>query len=462
MAPLGRFVAVIGATVLGISGLVGAPLVASVGNDAHAASEGLITGTVREQGGGPVHPDAALTVYAILPDKDIWVDVGIVDNATGAYTLTVPAGRYRFSVKEQYDQYVEEFYNDKASLATADVVAVSPGTANPKLDFAMTRAGWISGTVAPVGGGRFDDDTSVRVEFFDSTGRRWPSAWVDNGTGRYVRDGLPPGRYRVGFKASGGQYASEYFDDSPSREAAAPVPVSAGTETGGIDARLSPASHISGTVSPEAGGRLDPRSDVLVIAHDGAGRQVAQVEADPMTGAYAFEDLRAGSYRLWFADFNSVYAWEYYDDKTALAAADRVVTSPTASLTGIDARLRVGPNPLPSPTRSPVPPSPRPSSATPTPSGRPTVPPKEEQPRRAVQSVRSPKPVLKRGKVARLAKVTRSGIPVRWTSATRKTCKISRKGVKAGNRRGTCRLVARAAGNDRLLGLKVSFRIRIT
>ncbi len=64
----------------------------------------------------------------------------------------------------------------------------------------------------------------------------------------------------------------------------------------------------------------------------------------------------------------------------------------------------------------------------------------------ADQTLKSPAKVLKRGKTAKLAKVTHQGAKVKWQSKTsKKVCVVKAGKLVAGKKKGSCRLTATAA-----------------
>ncbi|MEI8082479.1 MAG: hypothetical protein WCI74_11610, partial [Actinomycetes bacterium] len=96
---------------------------------------------------------------------------------------------------------------------------------------------------------------------------------------------------------------------------------------------------ISGTVSPDGGGPLNPSTGIVVYAYDSMGNEVASGWAQLGQGSYSITGLAAGSYRLRFRDSSSIYATEYYRNRQTLDAGDAVVVVAGANTSGIDAQV---------------------------------------------------------------------------------------------------------------------------
>jgi protocatechuate 3,4-dioxygenase beta subunit len=166
------------------------------------------------------------------------------------------------------------------------------------------------------------------------------SGWTTTGAdGSFAFDHLPPGEYRLVFRAPPGTaLVSEWYDDESSRAAATPIVVEAGDEVGGLDAVLAIGAAVSGVVTDEDG---LPLAGVQVWAYDAddtwVGSALAVTGDD---GSYLLEGLATTTYRVRFvAPAGAARRAEWYDDVTSRAAATWVEALAGQLRTGIDAAL---------------------------------------------------------------------------------------------------------------------------
>jgi hypothetical protein len=116
------------------------------------------------------------------------------------YYITAPAlpsGAYRLLFEDDDLGYVDEYYNDKPSLSTADSVTVNAPNDVTGVSAALAKGGLIAGRVTAS-----DTGTGlpyVDVIVYDAGGQEVGYSFTDS-DGRYtVLDGIPTGDYRVGF-----------------------------------------------------------------------------------------------------------------------------------------------------------------------------------------------------------------------------------------------------------------------
>jgi len=283
--------------------------------DAVLASGGTIAGTVTGDGGTALK-DAVVAAYT---STGTFV-TSATTSAAGAYELpAVPAGDYRvLFVGPTGSTYVSEYYDDKPSLATADPVSVTAGRQTAGIDARLSTGSRITGRVTD-GAGKGVERTTVFAYRAD-TGAPVRGAYT-TADGTYSLE-LEVGTYKVIFAppdASG--LLAEYYDDKPTRDAADPITVSAGSATTGIDATLAGPGQIAGKVT--AAGRIGVAgATVTAYSLDGQAAGSATTGAG---GAYTIGSLRPGSYKVGFSGpANGPYLPEYYDNRATLAAGDPV------------------------------------------------------------------------------------------------------------------------------------------
>jgi Carboxypeptidase regulatory-like domain len=196
---------------------------------APAFADGTISGTV----GAPDLELANMLVTAYSSTHSQNVYGGIV-GVGGAYTITgVPADTYKVQFMTTDGSLGFQYYSDKATVKSADLVTVTDGATTSGIDATMHPAGTISGTVSDASGPLGE----VECYVYDVDG-----AYVANQTtygtdGTYAVTGLAGGTYEVRFVASG--YDVQWYDGKD-ETTADPVAVSAGAVTNHIDALLVP------------------------------------------------------------------------------------------------------------------------------------------------------------------------------------------------------------------------------
>ena len=284
---------------------------------------------MRDPSGEPV-AGAGVAAYQ---DQDGWSHVGdATTDAAGRYTLyTAQPGLTKVRFRST-GGLASEWWNDKDTLADADLVDVVAQTDAPGIDATLAAASSVTGTVTdragqPVAG------LSVAAWQEDVYGWRYVSDASTDATGNYRIDGLRRGIARIQFFGSDSLLA-EWYDDKASLDAADDVRIPEASEVGGVNAVLAATSSVSGAVTTPSGG---PATGVRVQAwQDDGGRwvHVRDVSADAL-GRYQVGGLRPGNVRLHFIGPDIVGEW--WQDKTSLSTADDVPLPEETEVTGVDA-----------------------------------------------------------------------------------------------------------------------------
>lgn len=91
----------------------------------------------------------------------------------------------------------------------------------------------------------------ISVTAYIKNGVDWDSAGsaTTNSVGEYDIGGLEPGTYRVEFKDGDGEYLGIFYNQVADLASATDIVVAAGAIVTGINAQLSAAAHITGTVT---------------------------------------------------------------------------------------------------------------------------------------------------------------------------------------------------------------------
>jgi hypothetical protein len=148
---------------------------------------------------------------------------------------------------------------------------------------------------------------------------------------------VPAGSYQVTFWP-GDYHIAEYYDDIPYNMSGSytPVVVTDDTVTPNINASLAAGMQIIGQVTDEA--TTNPLMDISInVDEPGGGYYVYGYTVG--SGVYTTTPgLPAGSYRVQFVDYGSVYAAEYYTN-AYLPSLATLVSLTSTNRTGIDAAL---------------------------------------------------------------------------------------------------------------------------
>lgn len=258
-------------------------------------------------------------------------------DATGHYKISFLPGEYQvlFNVQDfmHRDPWVADLnYVGKTYGRSFNLVA---GSAYTGIDTSLLRGGAISGHLAAAAG------TPLRgtVRVISGNGMADGIGYVDTNS-NYLVERLPEGNYKVLFiPTTSGNYAAEWYDGSGSFEASAPIPVTAGQATTGIDFHVGPQGSIEGTVTDTSGA---PLAGISVTWFDAAdpylGLSVAFTDAN---GHYLLGRLPNGSVKLRFAASNVAmnYAPEFYPDALLFPDAAAINVQSGQTVSGINVQL---------------------------------------------------------------------------------------------------------------------------
>ena len=249
------------------------------------------------------------------------------------------------------------FVAEESGFAYAQISAYYVDEWNSWYEFSLTEElpATISGTVTA-------DDTDsplpmVNVgllRYYEDEGGWWD--WTDgcetDADGRYEFSGVSAaeGPYRLEFDPwqYDGDYAGEYYDDSPSLNSAADIHVKAG-ETYSANAVLARAGRIAGTVVDDADGVPVSETCVQVLDVTGLSNYAMLSGYDVYQHADTAGQFNIGglsperSYLVRFVDHAEAYATEWYEN-AATAATATVVTVESGQTREINAALSLRPD----------------------------------------------------------------------------------------------------------------------
>ena len=175
-----------------------------------------------------------------------------------------------------------------------------------------------------------------------------PIDWVvaDNlftgAEGTYTMSGLAAGIYRVRFLDPSGNYVTEYYDNKNTFAQATNFDLGEGEIKSNINAALSSAGKISGTISLNSGGTEAGLVASAWSNASGSWNLVSNAITDG-SGGYLIGGLAPGNYRVEFSDSSLYvpprYVTEYYNNQTDIESAQDVAVTAGSTTLNINAAL---------------------------------------------------------------------------------------------------------------------------
>jgi len=266
-------------------------------------------------------------------------------DASGDYVTYagLPTGTY-YALTANYQLYLDELYDDvpcfdfSCDVTTGTPISVTVGLTTGGIDFAIDKGGAISGTVldastaSPIAG--------LNVNVYGAGGLWVTYASTDASGGYTTWVGLPTGSYFAATMNSKG-FADELYDDLPCPgsscdvTAGAPISVTAGSTTGGIDFALDLESgtggSVSGTLTDGSTAAAIPGVDVRIF--DSGGSFVTSAITDA-SGTFTISGLAAGT--CYARTMNSAgFLDERFDDLACTASCDILMGTPISVGDGV-------------------------------------------------------------------------------------------------------------------------------
>ena len=332
------------AGLVGRYGRIAPPRGASLSKAQELTGDGSISGEVVEAATSSPLESVIVDVY---DDAGGWVDWGYTA-ADGSYSVEpLPPGTYFVRTYQAITHY-DELYDDLPCADGCDVttgtpVAVAGGADTSGIAFALEPAGTISGTITEDGTSVALSDAQVWAYRIADGGDRLAAIGHAGSDGTYSIYGLEAGSYRLWARSD--EHVDELYDDIPCpvvcfRSDGAPVAVTDGGETSGVDFALEPGGAISGAVTDEGTGEPLGSSTVIRI-YDGDGLSLGG-RFNEAEGSYRIGGLPGGTYYVKAS--RSGYVDELYDDvfcgPTCVATGGTPVSVTVgADATGVDFAL---------------------------------------------------------------------------------------------------------------------------
>jgi RHS repeat-associated protein len=306
--------------------------------DAAMAAGAEVTGTVSGQDTKSGIKGIEVCAYRVEEEYEGFYAACASTNASGEYKLGgLAGGEYKlqfFAPNDSGLNYLAQYYNDKASLAEADVLQLTAGTTKSGIDATLSPGGQISGRATSAASKAAIAGIEVCAYAIEGGGS---SCARTDASGAYTVAGLTTGNYHVSFAApyeSSLSYLTQYYNGKTYSEAD-PVPVTVGATTPNIDAAMQPGGIISGTVTAA------PTKAALAHVYVCASGPEYRCATTGPSGEYDITSLPSGSYTVVFYGPGE-YAQQYYQDKVSGSEADPVSVTAGSTSAGIDAELQPG------------------------------------------------------------------------------------------------------------------------
>jgi hypothetical protein len=235
-----------------------------------------------------------------------YYDMSIGLLGTASYAIKrLPTGIYKLRTFNLLG-YIDIYYNNKSSWATADPVSVTEGGTTSSKNFTLSSGGKIEGNVSSAVKGPLDDSALVLgVQLSDSL--EWFQIAFTNASGNYSLSGLRSGYWKV-FALGDTTYAFEFYNNKDTWNSADSILVTAPNTVSNINFALEAGGSISGHVYDLEG---NPLSNCSVAAYESSLVQVLDQVGIPFLaqggislrgdtasadGSYKITGLRTGDY----------------------------------------------------------------------------------------------------------------------------------------------------------------------
>ncbi len=291
------------------------------GIDAQLVPMGAISGNVTDTHGNAV---SNLTVE-VYDTGGIKVRTTYTDNA-GDYTAhDLLSGNYRVRFATSGTQYLEQWYNGKSNLLSADTVTVTAPATISGIDVVLQDGSYVSGYIKSV-------DSSMNTTFVynayvaivNATNQPDIVAVTYSDTnGFYEIQGLAQGNYKI--YAEKYPLASRWYSNALDFSTATIMNINPPTTYTNIDIIMPERAKITGRLV-DSGDHSTGISNVTVSILYTNGSTAAIVESKT-DGSYTVSNLLDGVYSVKFDGTSSGYFVQYYNGKSEATNADPVITT---------------------------------------------------------------------------------------------------------------------------------------
>ncbi|HEX8152628.1 MAG TPA: carboxypeptidase regulatory-like domain-containing protein, partial [Thermoanaerobaculia bacterium] len=234
-------------------------------------------------------------------------------DATGFYSVTLPAGNYRVLAYDPLGAYATAFDGNAQSFSTSPVVSLG-ATQNLTINFVLPVGTVVSGIVQTPGGALLPGAT-VAAYNLSGTLRGFTTTDLQGGYSLV----LPAGEYKLVAYDESASYASSFYRNAFDFISATPVRTGS-TPATGINFRLTVAARVLSTVVDAS--TRQPLAGITVYAFTESGVPAADTKTDA-NGVFRFA-LPAGRYRFVTGDETRRYAPAFHAGRRSFAEADLI------------------------------------------------------------------------------------------------------------------------------------------
>ena len=286
------------------------------------------------------------------PIAGISVNVNPTGNGGSGWAQTDPTGHYQTSAVAPGSYTVQfrdnnspviwaaQYWNDAATPSTATNLDVTGADAQiDNIDATLVPGATVTGraTVAGAPAG----NVCVSAETDNGNGTDYIDGATTAPDGTYTIAGLPATPLLIHFRNcdDAGSYIEQWWNHASSSGSATALTLTPGTTRSGIDAQLSFAGQIKGTVTDRAGNPL-----AGICAQATTSTFVGGLARTNDHGQYTIDVDRGGSYRVQFVDCSGSpkYAGQWWKGQADSGAAQTVNLAAGHVVGHIDAQLARG------------------------------------------------------------------------------------------------------------------------
>ena len=299
---------------------------------------GFATGTIRRADTLAPIANIDLDVYDL---QDQRVDITTLSAADGTYTIgPLAPGFYHMRADPgARDGFMVQYYNDRLDLATADSITINSGGTTSGLNYQLTPAGWIEGTVTLASAGSPLEGIDLDV-YNAADGSRVTITTVTASDGSYLLGPLLPGQYKLRCDPTPEQFlAVEYYDSKVRLSEASAITVAAGAGTLNRNFQLDGGATIRGQIRDELSGLPLSGIDIDVLSSSTLVRLDQSSKTDA-NGFFVAGPLPVGSYLVRAdAPLGSEYVDRYYPASATTTGATPLTLSAGQDIPDINISL---------------------------------------------------------------------------------------------------------------------------
>ncbi len=318
---------------------------------------GRIFGKASTNSGATPLAGIEVAVYG-TSNKHDWRTYATTDSNGNFAAVGLRSGNYRVFFSDPSFTYAQEWWNNGTTWASATNVAVEAGTDTTGIEAVLQLGSTVSGTVrnasaAPLAGAQ------VTAYLGDDVIN---SSAITTSNGQYTITGLPAASYTLKFESVSANWATEWWNNQPSKASAGTFAVGQDVDLTGYDATLAVGASIEGDVYDSYGNPIEFAAVALYDASFATETPIAIVDVGYTDefGDYSIDKLpQGGNYKLGFVYGATSYDYvtgqlqpstdgllsQWYSNKYSFAtAATTAISSPGMLVTGIDVVLQYGPH----------------------------------------------------------------------------------------------------------------------